>query len=299
MHIVFLNGNEFKGSWQDFMRALRHPLFAAFILCMTGLIFLIGPYDHILPKDVMARFLIVASSVGIYIATVVLWIAQSKRWAFMAFSFPVLLVAVMITSLWGVNMSVVAGGQAIDSTQWMILIAFNIAFCGLGELVLASFLLEPIAAGIGTKGHLTMAYSAPEPDEMPAPAVAPIPVTAVAKPTPVATAEPPKWAEILGEKLAIGEISHMKAEEHYVAVCLRCGRCVLLRGRLQDAIDTIPRDVGMQVHRSHWVARAALTKIWRARAGWRVQLHSGTEVPIARNRTASARDWAKTSLQRV
>jgi hypothetical protein len=294
MHIVFLNGNEFKGSWQDFMRTLRHPLFVALILGMTGIVFLLGPYDHILPDAVIARVLIVVSSVCVYIATAVAWVAQSRRWAFMAFSFPTLLTAVMVTSLWGVNMSVAAGGQAIDAMQWVQLIAFNIVFCVVGELVLASFLIERIAAETGMKARPILAYGSEEAARFVPPAATEI---AAKIATEIAAEIVPEWADILGEKLAIDHIWHIKAEEHYVAVGLRCGRSVLLRGRLADAIAQLPPGAGMQVHRSHWVAVAALAKVWRAREGWRLRLQTGHEVPIARNRTVQARDWATAVLQ--
>jgi DNA-binding LytR/AlgR family response regulator len=91
---------------------------------------------------------------------------------------------------------------------------------------------------------------------------------------------------------------HLKAEEHYVAVTLREGRSLLLRGRLADAIAQLPLDQGMQVHRSHWVARAALAQVFRAQTGWRLRLDSGLEVPIARNRSADVRAWVETPCKK-
>jgi hypothetical protein len=74
---------------------------------------------------------------------------------------------------------------------------------------------------------------------------------------------PPCRVKLLGKRLAVAEIRHPKAEA-----------------------------AGMQVHRSHWVAHAALTGLWRAREGWRLRLQGGQEVPVARNRATAVKDWA-------
>ncbi|MGO4907469.1 LytTR family DNA-binding domain-containing protein [Pseudorhodobacter sp. W20_MBD10_FR17] len=158
--------------------------------------------------------------------------------------------------------------------------------CVAAEIFLASFLLEKIAKETGLKAQPIIAFAQTS-SEFPPPATLVIEAPAT---------QTPLWSEVLGQRLEVDTIWHLKAEEHYVAVTLQDGRALLLRGRLADAIDQLPSAAGMQVHRSHWVANAALAGLQRNRGGWRLQLHNTQEVPVARNRQSDVRNWAEALL---
>ncbi|MGO4907470.1 hypothetical protein ACEN2J_03965 [Pseudorhodobacter sp. W20_MBD10_FR17] len=110
MRIVFLNGSEFRGSWHDFTRALWHPLFISLILAVTAIILVLQPYDRFLPEGVMARTLIIASAVIVFIACLLICAGQSRRLPIFVSTVPIITFCVCITSAWGVGVSSVAGG---------------------------------------------------------------------------------------------------------------------------------------------------------------------------------------------
>lgn len=289
MHIIFLNGSEFRGSWSEFTRSLWHPLFVALILLMTAFLFLARPYDHILPADMILRTLIVTSSVIVFLSFSIFCMSRCALYQICAYSVAVFAPATVVTSLWAVAFSVYAGGQALDALGWVQFLAFNFVFCMMGELILASFLLRRIALEIGLQAHPIAVVSPAEPPE----------AKRMEAPDRAKQAAPPSPShlEILGQPVALNQIWHLKAEEHYVLLGLRDGTSVLLRGRLADAIAQVPVDAGLQVHRSHWVARAALADLERKRDGWRLRLHNGTDIPVARNRQTEVRSWVEAALQ--
>lgn len=286
MHIVFLNGSEFRGTWRDFTRALWHPLFVALILGLVGIILILRPYDKFMPESVMVKTMIICSAVMAYFAVLVFLFRIAERRQITAHTLPVIFLSVIAGSIWGVGISSLLGGNSLGLLDWGQLLGFNTILCIVAEIFLASFLLPRIARETGMLAHPIKAYIAPK--------------LVDAHPTFSPVAEktaPPAWVNLLGERLAIAGVLRLKAEEHYVSVTLRDGRALLLRGRLADAIAQLPKDSGMQIHRSHWVAKAALRQMVRAREGWRLRMHDGQELPIARNRVVDVRAWVDQSIQ--
>lgn len=303
MHIIFLNGSEFRGTWPEFTRALLHPLFVALILVMTTLIFVTGPYDHILPEAVIARTLVITSAVAVFLTFTIFCFSRCARANWRAVSILVFIPANIVTSIWAVTISTLAGGTALGVMGWAQLLTFNFIFFAVGELVFVSFLLPRVALETGLEAHPIVILSPAArmaltqnatPDEM----ETQIEALTVAPDSPEQDEgpEPQQQLEILGQPVALDQIWHLKAEEHYVLLGLRDGTSHLLRGRLADAIAQVPVAAGLQVHRSHWVARAALADLDRKRDGWRLRLHNGTDIPVARNRQTEVRSWVEAVL---
>jgi len=286
MHIIFLNGSEFRGNWREFIRALWHPLFVALILAMTGIIFLVRPYDHIMPEGVILRTLIVTSSVVVYLAFSVFLISRIAHAKRRIFTITVFVPANIVTSLWAVRISVYAGGNGLDAVGWAQLLAFNFVFFLVGELILASFLLRHIVPE-------TVLQTYPIAMQSPSDLSGAMEDEEGHDKTPA----PPQILEVLGKAVLLDQIWHLKAEEHYVLLGLCDGTSTLLRGRLADAIAQVPPEAGLQVHRSHWVAKSALADLERRREGWRLRLHNGTDIPVARNRQTDVRIWVEDALQ--
>nr|QQZ51292.1 LytTR family transcriptional regulator DNA-binding domain-containing protein [Phenylobacterium glaciei] len=69
-------------------------------------------------------------------------------------------------------------------------------------------------------------------------------------------------------------------EDHYVRVHTAV-RSELILMRLSDAVARTGRE-GLQVHRSWWVARDAVTEVIRDGRNLRLKLLNGLEVPVAR-----------------
>ena len=84
------------------------------------------------------------------------------------------------------------------------------------------------------------------------------------------------------------EVLALQAEDHYVRVHTAKGSTLLLM-RMADAIAELDGQAGMQVHRSWWVARAAVSGA--APTGRRASLIlvNGLAVPVARAAMPRAR----------
>ena len=86
----------------------------------------------------------------------------------------------------------------------------------------------------------------------------------------------------------------LEVQDHYVLIVTARGRDLVLM-RLADAVrETAPVD-GMQVHRSHWVARdgvAALTREAGKNGRLVIETTDGATVPVSRSNAADVRKWA-------
>ncbi len=60
------------------------------------------------------------------------------------------------------------------------------------------------------------------------------------------------------------------------------GRALLLM-RLRDAIAETAGVEGLQIHRSHWVARSGIAKLLRADARLVVETTAGNRLPVSRS----------------
>ena len=80
-----------------------------------------------------------------------------------------------------------------------------------------------------------------------------------------------------------GELLHLRMQDHYVEVHTAAGSEMLLL-RFRDALREVEGVNGLQVHRSHWVARKAVAGVER-RSGGRIALRlvNGSRVPVSRS----------------
>jgi len=79
------------------------------------------------------------------------------------------------------------------------------------------------------------------------------------------------------------ELLHLRMQDHYVEVHTAAGSELLLL-RFRDALREVEDVNGLQVHRSHWVARDAVAGVER-RGGGRIVLRlvNGSKVPVSRS----------------
>ncbi len=86
-----------------------------------------------------------------------------------------------------------------------------------------------------------------------------------------------------------GRLLHLQMRDHYVEIYTDRGSDLVLM-RFGDALKELGGTEGMQVHRSHWIARTALKKVSR-RAGRTVALlANGAEVPVSRRYARALRE---------
>lgn len=79
----------------------------------------------------------------------------------------------------------------------------------------------------------------------------------------------------------------LEAQDHYTKVVTTAGHTLLLM-RLSDAVDEVGPAQGLQVHRSHWVAKDQIRKVGGSRAAPVLEMSDGAQVPISRKRRDAA-----------
>jgi LytTr DNA-binding domain len=125
---------------------------------------------------------------------------------------------------------------------------------------LSVFAICLVIEGIGTVAHLTHVRPAPPPailDRLP----------------------PEKRGSLIA----------LSVSDHYVDVITTRGREMLLM-RLSDAIRETQGVEGLQVHRSHWVARNQIAGVRRQGDTATLTLHDNTEIPVSRSGLKAVQD---------
>jgi hypothetical protein len=103
----------------------------------------------------------------------------------------------------------------------------------------------------------------------------------------------PRLLDRLPPKLG-HEIIALEMEDHYVRVHTGQGSGLLLM-RMRDAVAELEGVEGAQVHRSWWVARAAVVSASRSGRRLLIELSNGTRVTVARDRASAVPAWLKDS----
>lgn len=85
-----------------------------------------------------------------------------------------------------------------------------------------------------------------------------------------------------------GDLVAISSEDHHVRIQTTLGEH-WLRMRLVDAIAAAEPTEGLQVHRSHWVATAAITDVARDGKGATLTLTHGPQVPVSRGHMGQVR----------
>lgn len=85
-----------------------------------------------------------------------------------------------------------------------------------------------------------------------------------------------------------GDLMALSAQDHYTVVQTTKGRALVLI-RFADAVTEAAPTPGVKIHRSHWVAQAAITQLRRTGDGGEVTLSTGDTLPVARARLGDLR----------
>ena len=86
------------------------------------------------------------------------------------------------------------------------------------------------------------------------------------------------------------KIIRLSSDNHYVVVTIVGQEQQRVLMRLSDAVKEMTGINGIQVHRSHWVARAAIERIGREDARDYVWLTDGSQVPVSKSGKESLRE---------
>ena len=150
--------------------------------------------------------------------------------------------------------------------------------------VVASAILHFVVCQIASMRHGVAKEDAPPDGTAAAPVVAP---------APAAAAEHAAW---FFERLPVRlgrDIVCLRVSGHYLEVVTSEGSCLVLLP-LSDAVKALG-DLGMQVHRSHWVAYRHVLGMIRRGHRTLLQVTGEREVPVSRSRVAEVRQAMRRS----
>ena len=95
------------------------------------------------------------------------------------------------------------------------------------------------------------------------------------------------------DKWPTGPIAWVRVRDHYLEIKTLAGRTSFVRGKMTYVTERLADEDGLQIHRSWWVARAALLRVERRGRDQVAILKDGEEVSIGRSRidTLRAKGW--------
>jgi len=86
-----------------------------------------------------------------------------------------------------------------------------------------------------------------------------------------------------------GRLTSLSMQDHYVEVHTDKGSTLVLM-RMADAMRETEGEVGLQIHRSHWVAVDAVAGTARQQGKLFLKLKDGTQLPVSRSFAAAVRE---------
>lgn len=96
----------------------------------------------------------------------------------------------------------------------------------------------------------------------------------------VLSASDSRFLEKIPKRLGVDVIA-LSAEDHYVRVHTPLGKTLVLY-RFSDAMAEMPKGIGFQVHRSHWVRKSAITDFQKRGPGQVLILNETLEIPVSK-----------------
>lgn len=107
--------------------------------------------------------------------------------------------------------------------------------------------------------------------------------------TPSTNAEgPTRFLQELRSR-ASGDLISISSELHYVRAVTTDTEVMFLYN-LRDAIEELPADAGLQIHRSHWVARGHVKDLTRKNGSSECTLSNGKRLPVSRRKYSEVKD---------
>jgi hypothetical protein len=88
---------------------------------------------------------------------------------------------------------------------------------------------------------------------------------------------------------ASGDLISISSELHYLRV-VTTDTVVMFLYNLKDAIEELPVNSGVQVHRSHWVAREHIKQLTKKNGNSVCILSNGSSLPVSRRKYAEVKD---------
>ena len=90
----------------------------------------------------------------------------------------------------------------------------------------------------------------------------------------------PGFLKRLDQPVDLGQVLAVKAEQHYIKVYTPDRQHMILY-RFSDALNELPEELGLQVHRSWWLRTSALTRLRQTGRKMVAELVTGDSIPIS------------------
>jgi hypothetical protein len=238
-------------------RGLAIGVMAALVLAFTGAF----RTDQIALGPRLAYWFTVILA-GSALGLVITWAVQAwgrlARWRWAEMTLASLLIALPLTFIVVVASAISFGGMSIDVPT--LLGFFGVVF--------------PVSL-VMTLINMTTATQIVVVNDAPAPVAEPTALPALPAGLPAA------FAERLPQRLRGGRLIALAAEDHYLRVFTDVGDDLVLM-RMADAVALLADVPGARVHRSWWVARAAVTGTTRDGDRVLLTLENGQTAPVSR-----------------
>jgi hypothetical protein len=228
----------------ELVRRILPPRILASWFLVTVAMTVTGPFSTYQQFGALGRLAYWALVLGVAILFCTLAFHAAARWcAAHAFWLRLLLASALFTVLF-------------LPVQWIIMLALRGPVMGLGHMALV------VAAAPLTLGLVKYLWLGPEVS------------------WPHQTLPRPRILDRLSPENR-GALLHLSVNDHYVEVLTDRGKSQILM-RFSDAMCELDGVEGMQVHRSHWVARDAVQGSRRQNGKLFLLLIDGSEVPVSR-----------------
>lgn len=204
------------------------------------------------------------SALGLLIAGAVQGWGGLARWRWLEIAVAALLVALPHTFIVVVASVIAFGADRLDAATvlafFSIVLPVSLVLTAINYLTAPRVLLvpQPVPAALAEQ-------------------LAPMPPP----PPPPAIGMPAAFAERLPVRLRAGRLLALAAEDHYLRVHTDVGDDLVLM-RMADAVALLADVPGARVHRSWWVARAAVAGVARDGDRLALQLAGGLLAPVSR-----------------
>lgn len=157
---------------------------------------------------------------------------------------------------------------------WLAVLLISVVLTAINYLATGHQVAEAAAAPVLQPSPVPQAAPAPAPEALAAPPPAPPPAAD-------RSALPALLAEKLPHRLRAGRLLAIEAEDHYLRVHTDLGSDLVLM-RMADACALIDESAGARVHRSWWVARAAVQSVRQQSGRMELDLSGDITAPVSR-----------------
>lgn len=257
----FVNDTPLQLTMRELQRAGASPLTWAILAGVTVVLGLVGPFDTYAALKAPARL--------------AFWGAIVVATYFTSFGTVCLLEALLFRQrpgAWGYALLGLLSGPPVTLVVW----AINLAVFGASVISFPILLVNVCAISAVVSGLIAFV------------SIKVAPAGADAEPQ---TAGQPNPPPLLG-RLPLhqrGRLLYLSMQDHYVEVITDRGRHLLLM-RLSDAIRETEGIDGLQIHRSHWIAKNAVQTSTRRSGRLMLQMSDGAELPVSRNHAEAVKD---------